>query len=67
MSVSFAVEELLAKKNNHLPGVLQYRGTSPMRKRHPLGPYRRPMPTVQGESKRGGRFLMGKVPSKDYA
>ena len=25
-----------------------YRGTSPIRKRSPLGPYRRPMPRVMG-------------------
>ena len=33
-------------------------GTSPMEKRLPLGPHRRPMPSVLG----GGRFLMGEVP-----
>ena len=31
------------------------------RKRTPLGPYRRPMPRVLGESKGGGRFLMSEV------
>ena len=35
-----------------------YRGTSPLRKRTLLGPYRRPMPRVLG----GRRFLMGGVP-----
>jgi hypothetical protein len=39
-----------------------YRGTSPTRKRNPLGPYRRPMPRVLGGSQEGGRFLMGEVP-----
>jgi hypothetical protein len=39
-----------------------YRGTSPIRKRTPLGPYRRPMPRVVGGSWGGGRCLMGEVP-----
>ena len=39
-----------------------YRGTSPIRKRLPLGPYSMPMPRVPGGSHRGGRFLMGEVP-----
>ena len=39
----------------------RYRGTSQMRKRTPLGPYRRPMPRVPGGSQGGGRFLMGEV------
>ena len=39
-----------------------YRGTSLIRKRTPLGPYRRPMPKVLGGSQGGGRFLMGEVP-----
>ena len=39
-----------------------YRGTSLMRKRTPLGPYRRPMPGVLGGSYEGGRFFMGEVP-----
>ena len=34
-----------------------YRGTSLERKRNPLGPYRRPMPRVLGESYRGGCFF----------
>ena len=42
--------------------VLGYRGTSLIRKRTLLGPYRRPMPRVLGESWWGGRFLMGEVP-----
>jgi len=41
---------------------LVYRGTSRIRKRTPLGPYRRPMPRVVGGSLGGGRFLMGEVP-----
>ena len=39
-----------------------YRGTSLIRKRNPLGPYRRPMPRVLGGSSGGGHFLMGKIP-----
>ena len=39
-----------------------YRGTSLTRKRTPLGPYRRSMPSALGGSQRGGRFLMGEVP-----
>jgi len=39
-----------------------YRGTSLIRKRTPLGPYRRPVPRVLGVSHGGGRFLMGEVP-----
>jgi hypothetical protein len=33
-----------------------------MRKRIPLGPYRRSMRRVQGGSKGGGCFLVGEVP-----
>ena len=40
---------------------LYYRGTSTIRKRTPLGPYRRPMRRVLG----GGRFLMGEVPCRE--
>ena len=39
-----------------------YWGTSLTRKRTPPGPYRRPIPSVQGGSCGGGRFLMGQVP-----
>ena len=39
-----------------------YRGTSLMRKRTPLGPYRTPMTRVLGGSQTGWRFLMGEVP-----
>ena len=39
-----------------------YRGTSLTRKRTPLGPHRRPMPKVPGESQRSGPFFMGEVP-----
>ena len=38
------------------------RGTSLIRKRTPLGPYRRPMPRVLGGSYGRGRFLMDEVP-----
>ena len=39
-----------------------YRVTSPMRKRLPLGLYRRPMPRVLGGSQGGVRFLVGEAP-----
>ena len=39
-----------------------YRSTSLIRRRIPLGPYRRPMPRVLGRSWGGGHFLMGEVP-----
>ena len=42
--------------------VTPYRDTSLIRKRTPLGPYRRPMPRVLGGSQGGGCFLMGEVP-----
>ena len=38
-----------------------YRGTSPMRKRLPLGPYSRAMSRALRWSKGVGRFLMGEV------
>ena len=45
------------------PLVQGYRGTSPARKRTPLGPYRRPMPKVLlGGSDGGGHVLMSEVP-----
>jgi len=37
-----------------------YRGTSPVRQRNPLGPYRRPMPRVLGGSWGGGGVIMGR-------
>ena len=36
-----------------------YRGTSPIRQRTPLGPYRRPMPRVLGGGYAYGRVLRG--------
>ena len=42
--------------------VLNYRGTSLIGKRTPLGPYRRPIPGVLGWSKGSGCFLMSEVP-----
>ena len=42
--------------------VAKHRGTSLIRTRNPLGPYRRPMPRALGGSQGGGRFLMGEVP-----
>ena len=41
--------------------VLLYRGTSPIRKRTPLGPCRGNMPRVIGGSSGDGRFLMSEV------
>ena len=41
------------------------RGTSSIRNRLPVGPYRRTMPRVVGGSWGGGRFLMGEVPMYD--
>ena len=41
---------------------LPYIGTSLIRSRTPLGPYRWPMPRVPEGSYGGGRFLMGEVP-----
>jgi hypothetical protein len=38
-----------------------YRGTSFIRKRNPLRPYRRPLPRVLGGSVEGGRFFVGGV------
>ena len=43
-------------------GKLLYRGTSPIRKRPPLGPYSRAMPRGLWWSLGGGRFLMSEVP-----
>ena len=43
-----------------LPGTRLYRGTSPLRNRAPLEPYRRTMPRALWWSQRG-RFLMKKV------
>ena len=44
----------------------EYRSTSFITQRNPLGPYRRPMPRVLGGSKGGGRFVMGEVPQRAY-
>ena len=41
---------------------IEYRGTSPTRKRTLLGPYRRPILRFLRGSQGGGRFLMGEVP-----
>jgi hypothetical protein len=41
--------------------VPEYRGTSLIRNRTLLGPYRRPLPRVLGESYGGGCFLMSEV------
>ena len=59
------VRELGFKRRRH--GLVRiecipYRGTSLIRKRTPLGPYRRPMLRVLGGSYRHGRFLMDEVP-----
>jgi len=50
------------QKHHNLFDFGGYRGTAPMRKRTPLGPYRRPTPRVLGGSQGGGRFLMSEVP-----
>ena len=39
-----------------------YKGTSPIKKLTPLGPYRRPMPRVLGGFQGGGRFVMSEAP-----
>ena len=60
-----------AERGRALSGLLQtrartpskrYRGASLIRKHHPLGPYRRPVPRVWGGGLRGERFLMSEVP-----
>ena len=43
-------------------GVAGCRGTSLIRNRHPIGPYRRTMPRLVWRSLGGGRFLMSEVP-----
>jgi len=48
------------------PG-LYYRGTSIIRKRTHLGPYRRPMPTFLGVSHGGRCLLIGRYPCKPTA
>ena len=44
------------------PASHEYRGASLIRKRTPLGPYRRPMPRVLRGSYGNERFLMGEIP-----
>jgi len=44
------------------PPVVSYRVTSLIRKRTPLGPYRRPVPRALWWSWGGWRFLMSEVP-----
>jgi len=39
-----------------------YRGTSLIRNRHPVGPYRRNMPRLLWRSTGGGGFLISEVP-----
>jgi hypothetical protein len=46
---------------------LENSGTAPIRKRPPLGSYRRAIPRVLGGSWGGGRCLMGEVPLYDLA
>ena len=43
----------------------RYRGTSPTRKRSPLGPYRRPVPRVPGGFLVGGFFLWARYPCSE--
>ena len=51
-------------QNVECPGILSGRvqGYLAHKKSTPLGPYRRPMPRVMGESQGGGRFLMVEIP-----
>ena len=44
-----------------------HRGTSLIRKRTPLGPYRRPIPRLLWGSQDGVRFLMSEVPLRTEA
>jgi len=44
------------------PGGKYYRGTFLIRKRHPIGPYSRPVPRALWWSWGGGPFLMSEVP-----
>ena len=48
--------------DNLTPVAAAYRGTSLIRKRDPLGLYRRPLPRDLGGSCGGVRFLMSDVP-----
>ena len=53
----------------HTPATLRrsaHRGTSPIRKRHPLGPYTKTMPRDIWWPQGGGRFLMSEVPLYSY-
>ena len=50
------------RRGRHVRPAAMYRGTSLIRNRPTLGPYRRPMLRVQGGSQGGGCFLMGEVP-----
>ena len=60
---SGTIREHQSSSPSQLPNNLcRYRGTSLMRKRIPLGPFRRPVPRVLCGSQGGGRFLMGEVP-----
>ena len=67
--ISIPVSSFAAPPSSHHAGVprnltpkMSYRGTSLMRKRTPLGPYRRPMPRVVGASQGNGCFPMVEVP-----
>ena len=51
------------KSASHL---VTYWATLLIRNRHPVGPYRRPIPRLLGESQGGGRFLMCEVPLYVY-
>ena len=42
--------------------VVQYKATSLVRNRHPIGSYRRPMPRILRGSQGGEHFLISEVP-----
>jgi len=56
----FSVCAVVNMRVDHLQGRLW--DDSQMKKRTPLGSYRRPLPRVLGVSSGGGRFRMAEVP-----
>ena len=60
--VNALFDEDQALRDKYSTITLEYRGTSPIRKRLPLGPYSRHMPRALWWSYGGGRFLMSEVP-----
>jgi len=51
-----------AARHGRVRAINQYRGSSLIRKLHPLGPYSRPMPRALSWSLGGGHFLMREAP-----